>query len=130
MIKKPVIYTLLNDSNISGMIGSRAWASQREDDTLPAVVVSLISGETETAQDGNHAPRQYRIQLLCYASTPGAVAQLADYIHTAFNGLSGSINGTDIDACFVVYESDLEGDLIPGKKEKVRVKQIDLEIHS
>ena len=91
-IYEAIGYQLLNDTDITDVVGTRVYHGMRPAGSAPCInyfevsYVPLHNGVIETP----------RYQISCRASSPGTVQDLARKVCVLFHNLQNSIDGFDI----------------------------------
>lgn len=95
MVEDAIRAVLLADPDVAALVSTRVWPIKLpQSATLPAVVYQRIS--TTRDQPALETPigaTRSRVQLSSWASTYGAARQLAEAVHGALNGWSGTAGG-------------------------------------
>jgi hypothetical protein len=117
MLGEGINQFLLAASTITAIIGTPAtrkdgrsgiWPVQMpEASTMPAIVLSQISGEGNPSHDGANALHQCRISFGCYGSNYGDSKRLQRAIRQLFEAYHGTLpDGTPVDNAILVLELD------------------------
>lgn len=116
---------LLSDSTVAGLIGTRYYARQLEQNaTLPAVAASLISNVDAGKLAGASEAQESSYQLDCFAATQGGADALAaavrDALHTLWAAAPSAI-GEDSEVIVTDVETSgprHDSQLLPGGSDQ------------
>lgn len=107
MIEANLIRFLLERPDMQAVVGTRIHdLVLPQEPTLPAIVWQKISGTHEHSHDGPSHLAHPRIQFACWAKTLLEAIQVADALQRALDGFSGSMQGQDAYAIFILNEQD------------------------
>jgi hypothetical protein len=67
---------------------------------LPAIVLLTVSDVPDHDMDGANGWTVARIQVDCYAATPGGADALAEQVRLACDGKSGTMGSSTVNWCF------------------------------
>lgn len=102
---------LLASSGLTTLVGTRVhWASRPQGSTLPAVILTRISGVRDYTLAGASGYVESRVQIDCWARTYGAAKTTAQAVRNALHALlpagSPPILGLSIDGERDSFEGD------------------------
>lgn len=105
VIEEALQYHLVNDSDVTALIGSRAYPNViPQDADLPALAYQTISRPGGMAHDGPTGIAWPRFQITGQADTYSEVVDLINKVRIAldgFTGLMGGAGGVTIEGSFV-----------------------------
>ncbi len=108
MIEQAIRDTLVADSDVTALVGSRVHFAQAPQDVAsPYIVLTKISGVRDHAHDGATGLAHARIQLSAFATTyyeAKQIVQAAQDVLQAYSGLMGTVQ---VDSCLYENETDM-----------------------
>jgi len=109
MIELGIQKFLLADATLAAMVGTGVFNGRMPKETLPAVVIQVISStEQQQYHLGAAGSRMKRIQIDTYASDYFDAQRINDRIIALLDGYSGALpDGTVVDASLLDKEIDL-----------------------
>ena len=104
-IDAALYYHLVNDSDVTALIGTRAYPNVIPQDVdLPALAYQVISRPGGMAHDGATGIAWPRFQITAQADTYTEVVDLINKVRIALDGYTGTMGGAGgvtIEDCFV-----------------------------
>ncbi len=128
MIEEALRAALAGDGAIAALVGSRIhWAERPQGNALPAIVLHRIAGGRDYHGAGASGLVRSLVQADCWAATYTDAKALARATAAAVNGLTSTINGTELQGIFIRSERDMPPE--PGSgAERYHRASLDLEI--
>ncbi|NUN51914.1 MAG: DUF3168 domain-containing protein [Planctomycetaceae bacterium] len=111
MVEEGLFTLFSTTAGITALIGAgaacRAYPMELpQDETLPALVYSRISGVPEHHLTGRANIGRARFQVDCYAATPAEVKALKEAVREALDHYSGAPAGEKIHAIYLESDRD------------------------
>lgn len=94
---------LTSDVGVAALVGSRVypvWFDQST--TIPAITFQRVSTQPTHGLNGDHQLTTARFQIVSFAPTMLAAAQLAEAVRTAIDADVGTWGDVTVSACFRV----------------------------
>lgn len=109
MIELGIQKFLLADTTLAGMVGTGVFNGRMDKETLPAVVIQVISStEQQQYHLGPVGSRMKRIQIDTYANDYFDAQRINDRVIALLDGYSGTLpDNTVVDASVLDNEMDL-----------------------
>jgi hypothetical protein len=105
MIEQGIRTLLISDPTVAALIGVRAYSNfMIQNPTLPAIVITKISGEDRYSTTGSTGPSTGRWQIDCYGNTVAEARELSDAIKNVLSGYKGAAGDETIQGSFLENE--------------------------
>jgi len=113
---------LVADADVNGLVSGRvAREILKENETLPAIVLSRVStSQDETLTDVPSLTR-VRVQVDLYADSLSVVADLSDKVKALLNGHRGDLGGVSVMRC--ILQNQLDSGVFDGDEKSRRITQ-------
>lgn len=94
-VEKDIINLMLNDTDISNLVGDRIWPMRIEYDTYPCITLQRISTPRE-GRSKEGIIMQPNIQINIFAETYPETQELGEFLQELFEGYTGTKSGRDL----------------------------------
>jgi len=107
VIEEAIRNKLLNDANVSALVGTRIYTNEiPQKPTYPVILYEQINSERDFTMQGPSGIVTTSIQIRAYDSNYSGVKDLTTKIRQVLNGLTETILGVNIFGIFLQNESD------------------------
>ena len=106
-IEEAIRNKLLNDANVSALVGTRIYASELpQKPTYPVLIYERLDSERDFTMQGPSGFVESTVQIRVYAETYAQVKDLSTKTRQALNGLTEIVLGVNILGIFLQGDSD------------------------
>ena len=107
IIEEAIRDKLLDDSAVSGLVGTRIFANELpQKPTYPALVYEKVDAERDFTMEGPSGFVITTIEIKAYAKSKSGVKDLETKIRQALNGKTAIVLGVKIQGIFLENEGD------------------------
>lgn len=129
-MKADLVMRALEDPGVGGLVGDAvSWSGRVRGDTLPALVLTMVSPGRDWAHDGPTGEDESRIQFDSYAATVDGADALAQAVRDMME-VPATVGTTRFEEGFLDAEQDFDEGEQDGGSPLFRISQDFIFLHS
>jgi len=106
-MEEQLVAILLANVALDALVDGRIfWAKMEPDETLPRIVMNVISSVTDYHMTGPSGLKSTRVQIDCYGLTYASAKAVSRAVETVISGYQGVSGTVKFDGIFKIQERD------------------------
>ncbi len=101
-----LVVTLGQAAPLRALVDTRVWSQVLpQNPKLPAVVLTIVSGDSDDALDGPSGVRRRRVQIDCWGESRKSADDVGRAVQATLNDHAGGAQGFEIQGVFLLTET-------------------------